>query len=41
MLKQHSDYKNLIAKTFDGNIKNESCKCYLGNEEQKAIILIG
>ena len=34
MLK-YSDYKSLIAKTFEGNIKNESCKWYLGNQEQK------
>ena len=32
----YSDYKSLIAKTFNGNIKNESCKCYLGNKEQKS-----
>ena len=40
MLKQYSDYKSLIAKTFDGNVKNESCKCYLGNKEQKAMFLV-
>ena len=30
--------KGLIAKT--SHIKNESCKCYLGNKEQKAMFLV-
>ena len=32
---KYSDYKSLIVKTFEGNIKNENCKWYLGNQEQK------
>ena len=39
MLK-YSDYKSLIVKTFEGNTKNESCKWYLGNQEQKTIYLV-
>ena len=31
--------KGLIAITFDGN-KNESCKCYLGNKEQRIMFLV-
>ena len=30
-------YQSLIAKTFDEIHKNESCKSYLGNKEQKAV----
>ena len=37
-LKQHSDYKSLIAKTF--GIENEGCKCCLGNKEQKVMFLV-
>ena len=40
-LKQHSDCKRLIAKTFNANtLKNGSCKSYLGSEEQKVIFLV-
>ena len=39
-LKQLSDYNSRIAWTFDGNIKNESCKWYLGTKEQKSTFLV-
>ena len=41
ILKQHSDFKSFIAKTFSGNsFKNENHKSYLGNKEQKTMFLV-